>query len=103
MVSQQELAAALREVKDPHFGVSLEDMGMVKAIHVDGDRVAVSIVYPCLGCPAWSMIQQDIKDCLIRFDGVADIEVKIDFQSDWQRSDISFSVREGLREVGIAV
>ena len=62
MVTEGAVAEVLNGVMDPHMNVSLPDMGMVRRITVseDGD-VDVGLVFPCVGCPAWDLIQNDIN------------------------------------------
>jgi len=62
VVTEGAVAEVLNGVMDPHMNVSLPDMGMVRRITVseDGD-VDVGLVFPCVGCPAWDLIQNDIK------------------------------------------
>ena len=57
-----QIERALIDVMDPHMGVNLHEMGMVRDIRIDADGdVEVSIVFPCVGCPAYELIRQDIR------------------------------------------
>ena len=53
---------AVRSVTDPEYpDVSILDLGLVESIEVDGDRVAIGLIPTFSGCPALSMIADDVK------------------------------------------
>ena len=94
VVDAEKLDGALRHVMDPHFNVSLHDMGMVRGVKTDADgAVEVKLVFPCIGCPAWTLIQNDIKSRLQSVDGVSKVSVKVDWDEDWSREDMSKAAR----------
>ena len=58
---------ALREVEDPEIPVSLVDMGLIVAVDYEPTiRTArLKITYTAMGCPASTMIQDDIREPLL--------------------------------------
>ena len=48
------MRAALAEVLDPEYPVSVVDLGLVRGVEVRGARVRVDIAYCSLGCPVRS-------------------------------------------------
>ena len=98
------VAEALKGVKDPHMDVALPDMGMVRGVEVSPDgAVTVGIVYPCMGCPAYEMIQWDIKKRVGAVDGVRTVKVKIAWGEKWQKSDIAPCAREHVKPYGFQI
>ena len=62
IVTEAQVSLALDAVIDPHMKVGMNDMGMITNIDIDDQaNVAISMVFPCLGCPAWTLIQDNIK------------------------------------------
>src|SRR5438093_10631561 len=59
---------ALREVEDPEIPVSLVDMRLIVAVDYEpSERTArLRITYTAMGCPAMEMIQDDIRQRLLR-------------------------------------
>jgi len=89
-LSDRTVRDALKAVIDPHFSVSIEDMGMLRGIEFpDEGAVLVKIVVPCIGCPAWSVIQSDIKQAVMALQGVKKVSVKTDWAGEWKKSDMS--------------
>ena len=85
MVSEAAVRAALDTVMDPHMNVSLPDMGMVRRVDIEEDGlVDVGLVFPCVGCPAWDLIQAELKDAVGAVEAVGHVEAVNDALSpDW--------------------
>jgi metal-sulfur cluster biosynthetic enzyme len=92
---------ALSDVMDPHMNVSLFDMGMVRRLDVTTDgAVTVGIVFPCIGCPAWQTLQQEIRERIASVPGVAGVKVRIEWDKVWDRNDMSKQARDRAATYG---
>ena len=87
VVDAANVEAAVGRVLDPHINVPLTEMGMLSKVETDdaGD-VAVSLVFPCMGCPAFTMLKENVKRQVKRVDGVRDVRVRVDWNAKWDRS-----------------
>ncbi len=104
MVSEAAVREALERVMDPHMNVSLPDMGMVRRVDIDADGlVDVGLVFPCVGCPAWDLIQAELKQEVGAVEGVSRVKVKIEWSHDWNRNDIAPEARIIAREHGYCI
>ena len=55
----------LAEVTDPEIPViTIEDLGVLRDVQVDGDRVVVTITPTYSGCPAMQEIEADVRAAL---------------------------------------
>ena len=97
------LWAALAEVNDPEFPMSLVDMGLIYGVAQDGDRVHIKLTFTAMGCPAMDMILDDIRARLMQEPGVGEVEIEIVWDPPWNKSRLSENGRELLRSWGIAV
>ena len=104
MVTEAAVAEVLNGVMDPHMNVSLPDMGMVRRITVstEGD-VDVGLVFLCVGCPAWDLIQNDIKRSVGGLEVVRSTKVRIEWQHELSREDIVPEARLIAREHGYCI
>ena len=100
MVSEAKVREVLTQVMDPHMNVSLIDMGMVRRVTTSPGRVEVGLVFPCVGCPAWELIQSDIKQTVGALPGVERVRVRVEWQHEWSRDDIVPEARLIAREHG---
>lgn len=92
----------LDEVPDPEIPVlSVNDLGIVRAVDVDAGDVVVTVTPTYSGCPATAVIAFSIEEALRRR-GVAGVRVKQQISPAWTTDWISPAGREKLRTYGIA-
>ena len=104
MVSEAAVQEALGRVMDPHMNVSLPDMGMVRRVDIGADGlVDVGLVFPCVGCPAWDLIQAELKQEVGAVEGVSRVKVKVEWNHEWNRNDIAPDARIIAREHGYCI
>jgi ring-1,2-phenylacetyl-CoA epoxidase subunit PaaD len=91
----------LAQVPDPELPtVSVVDLGIARAVDVDGDRVVVTITPTYSGCPAIREIEDDVRSRLAeRF---ADVEVRTVLSPPWTTDWITEDGRRKLAGSGIA-
>jgi metal-sulfur cluster biosynthetic enzyme len=100
MATEAHVRAALAEVLDPEYPVSLVDLGLVRGVEIRGGVVRVDIAYCSLGCPCIELIEDDIRERLLRLDDVEQVEVREVFDR-WSRRDISAKGLTLLRSSGV--
>ncbi len=103
MDETRNLWAALGEVHDPEFPVSVVDLGLIYGIRREGERVEVEVTFTAMGCPAMDMILDDIRERLLREPGVEQVEIEIVWDPPWNKSRLSERARELMRRWGVAV
>lgn len=90
----------MREVLDPEYPISLVDLGLIRGIEVNGDRVDIKLTYTCMGCPAMDMIQEDVEERLLQMDGINQVEIEVVWPT-WSRKDITPLGKKQLKQVGV--
>ena len=101
MVTAEQVWEALAEIPDPEIPVvSLVDLGVVKDVQVDGERVHVDFTPTFLGCPALEVMQRAMVASIESLGAEADVEVVLD--DSWSTDRISAEGREKLRAAGFA-
>ncbi|MDQ1673040.1 MAG: ring,2-phenylacetyl-CoA epoxidase subunit PaaD [Frankiaceae bacterium] len=97
-----DVRAVLSGVTDPEIPVlTLEDLGVLRDVTVDGDRVVVTVTPTYSGCPAMDEIRADIRTALADH-GWRDVEVRTVLSPAWTTDDLTETGRRRLREFGIA-
>ncbi|WP_435064395.1 metal-sulfur cluster assembly factor [Halobaculum sp. EA56] len=91
------------EVMDPHIPVSLVEMGMIYDVRYDDGDVTVDMTYPCMGCPAYQMLQDDVRDSLLAFEEVDDVSIEVVWDPVWSKERLDEDVQRKLRESGTAI
>ncbi|GAA5199877.1 phenylacetate-CoA oxygenase subunit PaaJ [Microbacterium jejuense] len=94
-----EVAAS---VLDPEVPVlTIEDLGVLRAVELDGDRVTVTITPTYSGCPAIEAIRDDVVLALTAA-GFAHVEVRLVLAPAWTTDWMTDAGKHKLREYGIA-
>jgi len=100
MPTVEEVRTALKDVLDPEYPISIVDLGLIRGVEVEGNRVIVSLTYTSLGCPCTEMIRDDVETRLRQVAGVESVEIREVFES-WSRANISKEGLIQLRRVGV--
>jgi metal-sulfur cluster biosynthetic enzyme len=103
--AEARLWAALRDVEDPEIPISVVGMGLIVSLaYREHERaVAIELTFTAMGCPAMDMIQDDIRERLLREPDVDAVWIEITWDPVWTRSRIREESRETMRRLGIVV
>ncbi len=92
----------LDAVPDPEIPViSLVDLGIIRGVTFEGDKLIVNVTPTYSGCPATSIINLDIETAL-RAKGIEQLELKRQLSPPWTTDWLSQKGRQALEEYGIA-
>lgn len=98
MVTRDVVLAALREVMDPEFPISVVALGLIQRVEVStDDDVKVVVGFTSLGCPCTDLIVEDIEARLRAIEGVRTVTIEEGF-APWSKERVS---REGLRTLQV--
>ncbi len=93
---------ALSRVTDPEIPVlTIDDLGIVRDVHVEDDAVVVTITPTYSGCPAMDVIRSDIEAALGAA-GFDVVEVRTVYSPAWTTDWMSEDGKRKLEEFGIA-
>jgi ring-1,2-phenylacetyl-CoA epoxidase subunit PaaD len=100
MVTVERVWEALGEIPDPEIpAVSLVDLGLVRAVAVEGDKVRVEFTPTFLGCPAVEVMREQMARRIKELGAEAEIEVAAE---GWSSDRITAEGRRKLEECGFA-
>jgi ring-1,2-phenylacetyl-CoA epoxidase subunit PaaD len=101
VVTADEVWAALEEIPDPEIPViSLVDLGVIRAVRVEGAQVRIEFTPTFLGCPALEAMTRALEEAVTALG--AEPEVAVIQDDSWSTDRISNAGREKLREAGFA-
>jgi ring-1,2-phenylacetyl-CoA epoxidase subunit PaaD len=102
MFTEAQVLAALQDVKDPEIPlVSIVELGMVAAVHIEPEAVQVKITPTFAGCPAVDVMRAEAERRL-RALGIARVSVALTYDPPWDSNRISAEGRRKLEEFGLA-
>ena len=101
MVTADAVWSALEEIPDPEIPViSLVDLGVIRDVAVDGERVRIEFTPTFLGCPALEAMKRALEEKVSSLGATPEVAVIQD--DSWSTDRISAAGREKLREAGFA-
>lgn len=100
---EAKIIDALQAVKDPEIpSISIQELGMIYELVIDGCRVKVKVLPTFAGCPALDIIERDIKKVILQLVEITECQVEYVFDVPWTTDRISELGRQRMKEYGIA-
>jgi metal-sulfur cluster biosynthetic enzyme len=99
----ERLWQALAEVQDPEMPVNLVDLGVIYGIAERDGVVEVDLTFTAMGCPASDFILEDVRDRLLREDGVREVRINVVWNPPWTAARLTQEGRDALEAWGLAV
>lgn len=65
-LTERDVLHALKGVKDPDLGRDLVDLGMIKDVKIEGDRLSLAVNLTTPACPMKAKIEADVREALAR-------------------------------------
>jgi ring-1,2-phenylacetyl-CoA epoxidase subunit PaaD len=101
VVTAERVWEALGVIADPEIpAISLVDLGVVRKVEVDGERVRIEFTPTFLGCPALEVMRDRMEEAVRALGAEPEIEVVRD--DSWTTDRITPGGRRSLREAGFA-
>ena len=101
-MTEKEVWQKIENVKDPEVPVlSIVDLGVVRAIAIDGKKLQVTITPTYSGCPAMEFFETEIHSKLNSL-GNKQVEIDVKYAPAWTTDWMSDEAKEKLKAYGIA-
>ena len=95
-VSEQQVKAALRRVKDPELNLNILDLGLIYTIAVEGSAVSIDMSLTSPGCPSGPEIMTNAEQAVREIPGVTDVTVNLVWSPYWSPDRIEPRIRAYL-------
>jgi metal-sulfur cluster biosynthetic enzyme len=99
----ERLWAALAEVQDPEMPINLVDLGVIYRVTEADGLVEVDLTFTAMGCPASDFILDDVRERLLREDGVREVRINVVWHPPWTVALVSEAGRDALESWGLAM
>jgi ring-1,2-phenylacetyl-CoA epoxidase subunit PaaD len=100
--NEAHISKILSGVLDPEIPVlSIQDLGIIRKIEMDGNKPIITITPTYSGCPAMTVIEVEMRAALLTA-GIEEFEIKTVLSPPWTTDWISQQGLDKLREYGIA-
>ncbi|HWR37275.1 MAG TPA: metal-sulfur cluster assembly factor [Clostridia bacterium] len=104
MVTNEEVMTALKDCYDPEIPVNLVDLGLIYDVRLkptalpgsDGQDVEVDMTLTAPGCPAHTMISEQVRHRLLSLPGIKDANVNVVWSPPWTPERLSDAAKKQL-------
>jgi metal-sulfur cluster biosynthetic enzyme len=98
-----KLWAALAEIQDPEMPINLVDLGVIYGVAEQDGVVNVDLTFTAMGCPASDFILEDVRERLLREEGVREVRINVVWNPPWTAARMTQEGRDALEAWGLAV
>ncbi|GEN34824.1 Mrp/NBP35 family ATP-binding protein [Aneurinibacillus danicus] len=92
MITEEKVLEALKGVEDPELHRSVVELGMVRNIKIDGNRVELDVILTIQGCPLKVKIQEDVENAIKALGG-EEVVVHFGSMTDEERARVAAMIR----------
>jgi len=89
MIDVDRVYQALRQVDDPELKRNLVELGMVRQVRVEGDRVHLVLALTSMSCPMAEQISAQARQALLGLEGVREVEIALEEMSAEEKQRLS--------------
>ena len=83
--------------------VNLVDLGVIYDVRNDAGLVEVDLTFTAMGCPASEFILEDVRERLLREEGVREVRINVVWNPPWTAERMTQAGRDALEAWGLAV
>ncbi len=94
--------AALREVMDPEFPISLVDLGLIYDVRRRDRTIEIDLTFTATACPCMDFIHEDIRERLLREADIDEVKINQVWDPPWTADRISEAGKKVLKGCGVA-
>ena len=91
-----DVRVAAASVADPEFGLSVDDLGLIYDVTIEGSAVSVAMTLTSVYCPAGEVILDGVRAAVAAVRGVTSVDVKLVWEPQWTPEMVSARGREQL-------
>jgi ATP-binding protein involved in chromosome partitioning len=93
MPTEAQVIDALRPVEDPELHRSIVDLGMVRGVGFEGERVKITVALTVAGCPLRAEITNRVSGAVEALPGVSGVELDFTVMTDEERQALAQRLR----------
>ena len=98
----ESIWAALKEVMDPEFPISLVDLGLIYDVRRRDRSIEIDLTFTATACPCMEFIHEDIRERLLREKDVDAVKINQVWDPPWTADRISEEGKQVLKRCGVA-
>jgi len=94
MVTEEQVMAELGTVVHPEIDYSVVELGMVKKVVVEGNKVTATLNLPFAEVPIKELLVQLVEQAIANVDKASEVEIEFAVMSDGEREEFRRKAQE---------
>jgi len=86
---QNQIIAAIKTIKDPELPINIYDLGLIRKIEIEGNKVQIDMTLTTPNCPVADLMPSQVFDEVSKVDGVVSVRVALVWEPPWSVADLS--------------
>ena len=86
---QEQIITAIKKVKDPELPINIYDLGLIRKIEIEDDKVHIDMTLTTPNCPVADLMPSQVFDEVSKVDGVVSVRVELVWEPAWSVADLS--------------
>jgi FeS assembly SUF system protein len=87
---KDKIIEEVKKVYDPEIPVNIYELGLIYKIEVDEkNKVNVDMTLTSPNCPVAESLPKEVKDNIMKVEGVSDVDLKLVWDPPWDKSKMS--------------
>ena len=80
----------IKKIYDPEIPVNIYELGLIYKIEVDDkNKVDIDMTLTSPNCPVAESLPKQVKDNIIKVEGVSDVDLKLVWEPPWDKNKMS--------------
>lgn len=96
MPTEEEVEEQLKEVIDPELDINIVDLGLVREIDIEDDKVDILMTLTTPGCPLHSVFDEMVRQEVGGLTDVNEVDVELTFEPRWTPEEMSDEARNEI-------
>jgi len=87
---KNKIIEAMKKIYDPEIPVNIYELGLIYKIEVDEkSKVTIDMTLTSPNCPVAESLPKEVKDNIIKVDGVSDVNLNLVWEPPWDKDKMS--------------
>ncbi len=100
---QEQIIIAIKKVKDPELPINIYDLGLIRKIEIEDDKVHIDMTLTTPNCPVADLMPSQVFDEVSKVDGVASVRVALVWEPSWTVADLTARGKSALELMDIDI
>ena len=88
-VSEEQVIAAIKTVKDPELPINIYDLGLIRSIEIQDGNVYISMTLTTPNCPVADLMPSQVFDEVSKVEQVTTVRVELVWEPSWSVADLT--------------